>query len=43
MENKIDEVDFIHVDVQGAELKVLMGAKDYIIKIKATWLEVADI
>jgi FkbM family methyltransferase len=42
-ENKIDEIDFIHMDVQGAELKVLMGAKDSIKKIKAIWLEVADI
>jgi FkbM family methyltransferase len=41
--NKIDIVDFIHMDVQGAELKVLMGAKDFIKKIKAIWLEVADI
>jgi len=43
IENKIDEVDFIHMDVQGAELKVLMGAKDSIKKIKVIWLEVADI
>jgi FkbM family methyltransferase len=43
VENKIDEVDFVHMDVQGAELKVLMGAKDCMKKIKAIWLEVADI
>lgn len=43
IENKMDEVDFIHMDVQGAELKVLMGAKQCIKKIKAIWLEVADI
>lgn len=43
IKNKIEEVDFIHMDVQGAELKVLMGAKDYIKKTKAIWLEVADI
>jgi FkbM family methyltransferase len=41
--NKIDIVDFIHMDVQGAELKVLIGAKDFIKKTKAIWLEVADI
>ena len=41
--NKMEEVDFVHMDVQGAELKVLMGAKGYINKIKAVWLEVADI
>lgn len=41
--NQIDEVDFVHMDVQGAELKVLEGAKDFITKIKAVWLEVAEI
>jgi len=41
--NNILGVDFIHMDVQGAELKVLKGAKDYIKKIKAIWLEVADV
>lgn len=42
-QNKIDVVDFVHMDVQGAELKVLMGAKRYIENIKAIWLEVADV
>lgn len=41
--NKINIVDFVHMDVQGAELKVLMGAKHAIKNIKAIWLEVADI
>lgn len=41
--NKINEVDFIHMDVQGAELKVLKGSKEYIKNIKAIWLEVADV
>jgi FkbM family methyltransferase len=41
-QNKIKEVDFVHMDVQGAELKVLKGAKDAIKNIKAIWLEVAD-
>lgn len=41
--NKINEVDFVHMDVQGAELKVLSGAKEYIQNIKAIWLEVADV
>lgn len=41
--NKINCIDFIHMDVQGAELKVLIGAKDFIKKIKAIWLEVADV
>lgn len=40
---KINIVDFIHMDVQGAELKVLIGAGDFIKKTKAIWLEVADI
>jgi FkbM family methyltransferase len=43
IENKIDEVDFIHMDVQGAELKVLLGAKEFIKNIKAVWLEVSDL
>lgn len=42
-QNKIDKIDFIHMDVQGAELKVLLGAKEHLKKIKAVWLEVADI
>jgi len=42
-ENKINEVDFVHMDVQGAELKVLKGAKEFIKNIKAIWLEVADV
>lgn len=42
-ENKINEVDFIHMDVQGAELKVLKGSKEHIKTIKAIWLEVADV
>ena len=36
-------VDFIHIDVQGAELKVLKGAENNIRKIKAIWLEVEKI
>ncbi|MCF8321921.1 MAG: FkbM family methyltransferase [Flavobacterium sp.] len=42
-ENKINEVDFVHMDVQGAELKVLSGAKAFVKNIKAIWLEVADV
>lgn len=42
-ENEINEVDFVHMDVQGAELKVLRGAKDFIHIIKAIWLEVTDV
>jgi FkbM family methyltransferase len=43
IENKINEVDFIHMDVQGAEMKVLRGAKDYLAKIKTIWLEVSNV
>jgi len=42
-EKKIPLVDFIHMDVQGAELKVLKGAGDLLKKIKAIWLEVSDV
>ena len=42
-EKNISEIDFIHMDVQGAELKVLKGAASQLKKIKAIWLEVADI
>lgn len=39
-ENQIGAVDFIHMDVQGAELMVLDGAGDFIRNIRAIWLEV---
>ena len=42
-ENKIKEIDFIHMDVQGAELNVLIGSDNFINKIKTIWLEVADV
>ena len=40
--NQISLIDFIHMDVQGAELLVLEGSKDYINKIKLIWLEVEN-
>jgi FkbM family methyltransferase len=43
IENKISRIDFIHMDVQGAELMVLEGAKDFISNIKMIWLEVENI
>jgi FkbM family methyltransferase len=43
IENKIEIVDFIHMDVQGAELKVLEGAKKRLEKVKAIWLEVSNV
>lgn len=36
----INEIDFAHIDVQGAELMVLEGAGDFIKKIKLIWMEV---
>lgn len=41
--NGIENIDFIHMDVQGAELKVLEGAKNKIENIKAIWLEVSNV
>lgn len=40
---KVTGIDFIHMDVQGAELMVLEGAKDFISSVKAIWLEVSKI
>lgn len=37
----IQKIDFVHVDVQGAELKVLTGARRMLSHIKAIWMEVA--
>ena len=42
-QNNISEVDFIHMDVQGAELKVLLGAGEKINNIKSFWLEVENV
>jgi FkbM family methyltransferase len=42
-ELKIKSIDFIHMDVQGAELMVLKGASEYISKIKMIWLEVENV
>ncbi|MEO6883804.1 MAG: FkbM family methyltransferase [Bacteroidia bacterium] len=41
--NNIERIDFVHMDVQGAELKVLEGASQMINKIKVIWLEVSTI
>jgi FkbM family methyltransferase len=41
--NNIPSIDFIHMDVQGAELMVLEGAEDFISSIKVIWLEVSKI
>ncbi|MCP4001327.1 MAG: FkbM family methyltransferase [Gammaproteobacteria bacterium] len=39
----IDTIDFIHMDVQGAELMVLSGAGKLLSEIKLIWLEVEAI
>lgn len=36
----ISQIDFFHLDVQGAELKVLKGAES--VDIRAIWLETSD-
>lgn len=41
IENKfISEIDFLHIDVQGAELMVFEGAGKFLSKIKIIWMEV---
>ncbi len=42
-DHKINLIDFIHMDVQGAELMVLQGADNMINNINAIWLEVEKI
>ncbi|MBI2781894.1 MAG: FkbM family methyltransferase [Chloroflexi bacterium] len=39
-EYRVPRVDFIHMDVQGAELKVLDGLGERIREVRAIWLEV---
>jgi FkbM family methyltransferase len=40
LEKKISAIDFMHIDVQGAELQVLAGAGNLFSKIKIIWMEV---
>jgi FkbM family methyltransferase len=42
-QNNISVIDFIHMDVQGAELMILHGAGAMIRSIKAIWLEVSTV
>jgi hypothetical protein len=42
-EQNIERVDFLHIDVQGAELDVLKGANNYLSKVRMIWLEVENI
>ena len=41
--NNINHIDFVHMDVQGAELMVLEGAEDFIESVKIIWLEVSKL
>ena len=41
--NNIAIIDFIHMDVQGAELMVLEGASEIMASIKVIWLEVSKV
>jgi FkbM family methyltransferase len=43
IDQSIQKIDFIHMDVQGAELEVLKGAGNKLKTIKAIWLEVENI
>jgi FkbM family methyltransferase len=43
IDHNIDEIDFIHMDVQGAELMVLEGAKSKMSNIKVIWMEVENL
>jgi FkbM family methyltransferase len=38
--NSLNIIDFVHLDVQGAELMVLEGAGTFLSKIKLIWMEV---
>ena len=40
-QNKIQYIDFVHMDVQGAELMVLEGTGSFLKNIKMIWLEVS--
>jgi FkbM family methyltransferase len=42
-ESKLEMIDLVHMDVQGAEMKVLKGAGASLKKINAIWLEVGEI
>jgi 2-O-methyltransferase len=39
-ENSVEKVDFIHLDVQGAELDVLRGAGRFLDNVSLVWMEV---
>ena len=39
-EHSLKGIDYIHMDVQGAELAVLKGAGEFLTEVKAVWMEV---
>jgi FkbM family methyltransferase len=39
-DRNIAQIDFMHIDVQGAELQVLRGAGDLLKRVKLIWMEV---
>lgn len=41
--NQVEKIDFIHMDVQGAELMVLRGAKEMLKNVGLIFLEVANV
>jgi FkbM family methyltransferase len=41
-ERAFDGIDFVHLDVQGAEWLVLQGASGTLPRVKCLWIEVAD-
>jgi FkbM family methyltransferase len=41
--NAIERIDFMHLDVQGAELMVLAGAGPVLERIRAVWMEVETV
>jgi FkbM family methyltransferase len=42
-EKVISKIDFIHIDVQGAELMVFEGANEFIKNIDCIWMEVEEV
>lgn len=42
-DNKLTKIDFLYMDVQGAELMVLEGAGEFLKNIRAVWMEVESV
>lgn len=43
LDDSVESVDFIHLDVQGAELDVLAGGQHVLQQTRAVWLEVSNV